>query len=121
MWAALSGSQVQRSVVSRMTEHIVHITRDDAFLSRLAEYREPDDQDREDAWQEHIECTVPDGCGGWQECQEPHEVDGVSADDAPLQSVEDRILMACLRSVYMSLPATENESEVEDDEGENDE
>ena len=71
-----------------MTEHVVHITRDDAFLSRLAEYREPDDQDREDAWQEHIECTVPDGCGGWQECLEPHEVDGVSADDGPYDCEE---------------------------------
>lgn len=30
-----------------------------------------------------IECLNVDKCGGWQECRETHEVDGVSAADGP--------------------------------------
>lgn len=30
-----------------------------------------------------IECLVPERCGGWQECGETHEVDGLNAADGP--------------------------------------
>lgn len=72
-----------------MTEHIIAISRDEKFLARLAKYREPDEQDRKDAWQAHIECTVRGGCGGWEECREPHtSPDGlVDANDGPYDTV----------------------------------
>lgn len=35
-----------------------------------------------------IECLAPEKCGGWQECVEPHEVDGNSAADGPWGSDE---------------------------------
>ena len=70
-----------------MTEHIVHITRDAGKLARLAEFRPVTEQDRADQYAVHIECTVPGGCGGWEECREPHEVDGVSAADGPYDTV----------------------------------
>jgi hypothetical protein len=36
-----------------------------------------------------ITCVVPELCGGWQECQEPHAVDGESAADGPYDASED--------------------------------
>ncbi|MBR7191694.1 hypothetical protein [Gordonia sp. SCSIO 19800] len=36
-----------------------------------------------------IECRNVDKCGGWQECREPHEVDGVSAADGPWDCDDD--------------------------------
>lgn len=74
-----------------MTEHIIEISRDEAFLARLAEYREPDEQDRRDAYQVHIECPAPENCTGWEECNDPHtSPDGsLNADDGPYDCEED--------------------------------
>lgn len=35
-----------------------------------------------------VTCQAPDLCGGWEECLDPHEVDGVSAADGPWDSDE---------------------------------
>lgn len=72
-----------------MTEHIINISRDEAFLARLGEYRAPDEQDRRDAYQVKIECPTPENCIGWDECHEPHtSPDGfLGADDGPYDSV----------------------------------
>lgn len=70
-----------------MTEHIIEISRDEAFLARLAEYRAPDEQDRRDAYQATIQCTVEGGCGGWQACDALHEANGLSAEGGPYETV----------------------------------
>lgn len=36
-----------------------------------------------------VVCLDPPSCGGWQECLDPHEVDGVSAAEGPYDSPED--------------------------------
>lgn len=36
-----------------------------------------------------VTCLAPDLCGGWEECPEAHEVDGVSAEDGPDECPED--------------------------------
>ncbi|WP_087005977.1 hypothetical protein [Gulosibacter sp. 10] len=69
-----------------MTKHIITITRDEDFLKRLSQYREPDEHDRSNAYTYSVECTVSGGCGGWQECGKPHEVDGVDASDGPWET-----------------------------------
>jgi len=40
-----------------------------------------------DAHEWHVECSNPAACDGWEECLEPHEVDGVSAADGPYETV----------------------------------
>lgn len=72
-----------RREVETLAEHIIEISRDEAFLARLAKYRTPDEQDRRDAYRETITCCVAGGCGGWQVCMEPHEINGVNATDSP--------------------------------------
>jgi hypothetical protein len=57
--------------VSAERGHIVTI--------RESEDHHPDDPD----YRYGIECVAPEKCGGWQECLEPHEVDGKSAADGP--------------------------------------
>lgn len=52
-----------------MTKHIITIS--------------CDEQCRQDACRWRVTCTVEGGCGGWMECGEPHEVDGISAADGP--------------------------------------
>lgn len=59
-----------------MTKHIIHISRDEVYLSRLSEYKTVDEQDRKGHYQVEIECTVPGGCGGWEDCTEDHEPGG---------------------------------------------
>jgi hypothetical protein len=61
--------------MSRERGHIVTI--------RESEDHHPDDPD----YRCEIECIAPEKCGGWWECMEAHEVDGVSAADGPYASV----------------------------------
>lgn len=39
-------------------------------------------------WVWDVACATPDLCGGWWECLNPHEVDGVSAADGPYDGDE---------------------------------
>lgn len=40
-------------------------------------------------WRGTITCLAPGGCGGWWECDEPHEVGGVSAGAGPYGCADD--------------------------------
>lgn len=42
----------------------------------------------DDAYEYSVECLNPDLCGGWQECDQPHEVSGISAAGGPYAADE---------------------------------
>ena len=65
-----------------MTRHWVVVTRDAAYLARLAAIQPVTNRDRADCWDARIECEDPGECEGWEECLEPHPCDIPAHHDA---------------------------------------
>lgn len=68
--------------------HYVEVYMDEAYLARLAEIRPVTDEDRKDAHISQLICPDPDNCPGWEECREPHIVDGQDAFMGPYEGEE---------------------------------
>ncbi|SIH38516.1 Uncharacterised protein [Mycobacteroides abscessus subsp. abscessus] len=65
-----------------MSRHVLVVSLDSEEQARLdtGELVFPEDVERH---KYSIMCPGGNGCSGWLECREPHEVDGVSADCGP--------------------------------------